>query len=262
MVVAPAAALSPGRGKKLLFGGIGIVAVAVIILLAGKIFFRVPPDAQFSIAYANPSALCSDGKNLLVADWVMQKVYRHVKDKSFSVAKEYGTDGIEPSGLAFDGKYLWISHSFGHRIYRYKYNDTAFVMAASATSPGPSPSGLYFDGEYLWSLDFQQGKIYKHKTDGGLKVLASYDSPAANPCGMFKEGSFFYVGDSSTNRIYKINPETFSVAGIYLLPEYENQKMHMSGITWDGKSLWTCSDGIPKVFRHRMKSLKQVQFNK
>lgn len=173
-------------------------------------------------------------------------------------AGSFRTPGVEPSGLAFDGEFIWVSHSFGQKIYKHR-RDAGLSVVTSFVSPGSSPSGLSFDGNSLWSADFQQGKIYKHRLDSTLTVISSFDSPAANPCAIFGYDGYLYIADTKTNRIYKVRPDNFSIAGIYVLPGFENQERHLASLAWDGKSLWACSDGIQTVFRYRMKDLQPAK---
>jgi CheY-like chemotaxis protein/glutamine cyclotransferase len=237
-------------------------SAALLLLCSGffawKLLFRELPEAAFPISYSNTSGIGFDGKQLWVADWADETIYQHKRDDKFSVIASYKTQGLEPTGLAFDGTSIWVSHSFGHKIYKRKL-DATLTLVDAYTSPGPSTSGLFYDGTNLWSLDFQQSKIYKHTMDATLSVAASFDSPAVNPCGMFKYGKEFYIADASTNRIYKVDAQDFSLRGVYILPLYENKKSHLTGIAWDGRSIWTSSDGIQKVFRCPLKSLKPVK---
>jgi len=255
-------AAGDSRGSRLKRAVIVSVAGALVLALGGflswKLLLRDIPEAGFTIPYTNASGISFDGRDIWVADWADETVYRHTRDAKFSVSSNFKTQGFEPTGLAFDGKYIWISHSFGGKIYKRNV-DAALSAVNSFASPGPSVSGLYFDGANLWSLDFQQGKIFKHTMDAGLTVAATYDSPAINPCGMFKFGKEFYIADSRSNKIFKVDAADFSLRGIYILPQYGDKNSHLTGIAWDGKSIWTCSDGVQKVFRYPLKSLKPLK---
>jgi CheY-like chemotaxis protein len=256
----PATAVKPrARRSKLFMAAAGGALVLLLgAFLGWRLLFRELPPAEFAIPYTTASGMGFDGKDIWVADWADETVYRHARDDKFSVQGTFKTPGLEPNGIACDGKSLWVSHSFGGKIYKRNI-DATLSVAASYGSPGASVAGLYYDGSNLWSLDFQQSKIYKHASDAGLTVAATYDSPAVHPCGMFKAGAEFYIADSSTNKIFKVSTADFSLRGIYVLPQYENKKSHLTGITWDGKSIWTCSDGIQKVFRCPLKELKAVK---
>lgn len=252
------AAVPKKKSKKL---PLAIAAGILLLLAAGSLswmlFFREMPEAEFPISYANASGLSFDGKYIWVASWVDETIYKHRRDAKFSVAESYKTQGVEPSGIAFDGTFLWVSHSFGQKIYKRKLDATLSVVDVYP-STGTSVAGLYYDGANLWSLDFQQSKIYKHAMDKTLSVLAVYDSPAVNPCGMFKYGKEFYIADTSTNRIYKVDTRDFALRGIYMIPRYD-KRSHLTGIAWDGKSIWVCQDGVQKIFRCPMSKLSPVK---
>jgi CheY-like chemotaxis protein/sugar lactone lactonase YvrE len=240
-----------------------ICAAAILLLAAGGSLFWKWRSAgatavEYAIAYTNPSAICWDGKYVWIADWASETIYRHARDEKFSVSANFKMPGIVATGLAYDGKYLWVSNSFSQKIYK-RSTDSALSEAALFSSPGPSPSGLCFDGKNLWSADFQQGKIYKHASDKTLSIAATYGSPAANPCGLFKYGKYFFIADANTNRIFKVDPASFKVKSVFILPQYEDQQHHITSIAWDGNSLWVCSDGNQKILRCGIRSLKPIK---
>jgi hypothetical protein len=165
--------------------------------------------------------------------------------------------GIEPAGVAFQGKQIWISHGIGHKIYRYAAGDE-LTGGVSFDSPGPGPSGLFFDGIFLWVLDYQQGRIYK-VSPATLAVISSYDSPAANPCSIFIRGKDAYVADAGTNRIFKVSPDNFVIRAVYALPGQTGVNDHLSAAACDGKDLWFCYDTTPKMFRCRLNDLIKIK---
>jgi len=102
--------------------------------------------------------------------------------------------------------------------------------------------------------------VYKHKLDDTLSIAASFDSPAVQPRGMFGYKNELFIIDSQANRIVKVNPESFSITGMYTLPAFEKGTNRMASMAWDGRSIWSCSDGVKQLFRNKMKSLKPIKF--
>jgi len=268
-VVAPAAAAAaaPGtvaddkkqsRSRRVMFFAAGAAGLFAAAVGAWLLTCRAAPDAEFSIPYSNPAALCFDGKKLMVADWMTGIIYRHSADEKLGVEAKYESANTTPSGLAFDGKNIWTCSSFDQKIYKHSA-DPALSVLEAFPSPGPSPAGLYFDGRFLWSIDFQQSRIYKHDISSSLGVLASYDSPVVNPKSMFEYKGYFYIPDSKTGRLFKVNKDGFSVAGIYTFANFSGSDNHISVIARHGASAWICADGVPKIFRRRLCSLKSVK---
>jgi sugar lactone lactonase YvrE len=244
--------------KRIIHGTLLTLLAAAVVAGAyfGIAYLRLPKDADFSIGYANPSGICFDQQSMWVVDWAAETIYKHHRNEKLSVAATFPISA--PNGIAFDGKYIWSSHSFEQKIY--KRDAATLSIVGSYASPGPSPSGIYFDGTFLWSLDFETGKVYKHNIDDALTVVGTFDSLAVNPSGIFGREGFLYISDSSSGRIYKFNIEGMTLAGIYTLAQYKDNKKHLSGIAWDGVSIWSCSDGVQKLYRHRLQSLIPIKF--
>jgi two-component system, response regulator, stage 0 sporulation protein F len=220
------------------------------------------PDKEFSVPYANPTALCfGDAGTLWVSDWVTSSVYRHNLDDKLSAGQIFQIPGGHPTGLAWDGVNLWTSNAWEHKIYKHNV-DATLSVAAEYPSPGPEPSGLYWDGVNLWVCDFKEGKFYRMKiSEEGLTVLNAYDSPGPKPVALFSTAENVWSADAETDRIYKhAKDDNLTVKEIYVGAPYEDRKVFMSGLAWDGKFLWTCADEHPLIHRHNLKNLKQVKF--
>ncbi|MBN1621014.1 MAG: sigma-54-dependent Fis family transcriptional regulator [Endomicrobiales bacterium] len=239
-----------------------IGAGAIVLLLAGLLsyFFLIKelPEAEFSIPYSSPSAICWDGQYLWVSDWMEETVFKHSIDDKLSIYSSYQLSDMQLTGIAYDGKNLWTCDSFQREIYKHKLDHNLSIVS-TYEAPGPSISGLFFDGVNLWSMDFQEKKIYRHRIDDELRVLNTYESPAINPCGMFRKGKYFYIADASSNRIYKVKAENFSFEDVYIFDKYRGKKYPLAGITCDGKSIWSCADGMQKIIRHPFSDLKKIK---
>ena len=234
-------------------------AGVVILLAAGffsykYLFNRTLPEMEFQVPYSNPSAICAYKDNIWVSDIIEETIYKHSKDDKLSIAAAYKLPGIQINGVACDGKNLWTCNSFEQKIHKHKL-DYNLSIEASYDAPNMSISGLYVDGKDLWSMNFQQGKLSKHKIED-LSIVNTFNSPAANPCGMFKKDKSFFIADGGTNKIYKVKETDFSIEGVYILDKYKDGRFHIAGISFDGKNIWSCANGVPVVFRHPFKSLK------
>lgn len=238
-------------GALAVLGGVGFGTYAFFT-------FRLP-DAQYAVPYSNPTSIAYDGEHIWVTDWVTQSFYRHNVDAVFSMEQTFYIQDSHPTGITFDGKYLWSSNSWESVIYKHKF-DTSLTVVETYQAPSPEPSGLYWDGVYLWICDIGKAKIFKTRvTENGLSVSAVYESPGNNPVGLFNDGNYFWAGDSETNRIYRLD-DNFSVLGVYIVPQFEQDDKRLSALGWDGEALWVCSDESREIYRLSFKSLKKLQF--
>jgi PKD repeat protein len=64
-----------------------------------------------------------------------------------------------PSGLTWDGTYLWNADFETNKIYKLNPLNGSVLYAYDA--PSSAPAGLAWDGTYLWNTDVHSKKIYK-----------------------------------------------------------------------------------------------------
>ncbi len=95
-----------------------------------------------------------------------------------NVVDSFDSPGRYPTGLAWDGQYLWNADADSDKIY--KINPSTGEVVKSFDSPGELPWGLTWDGQYLWNTDFETDKIYK--IDVGLtKPLPPLETTVPEP---------------------------------------------------------------------------------
>ena len=236
-----------------------LAAVTTGGFFAWKTFLAIPGDAEFKISCSNPSGMFFENNYVWVSDWSGENIYKYSLGRDLKSVAVYKVQDIAPTGIAFDGKNIWTSSSMEQKINKHRL-DPVLSIEASFNSPGPGPAGLCYDGKNLWSVDFQQGKVYRHKAGNPSEIDASFDVPAQNPCGLFVDGGYAYVADAKTDRIYKLSDDTFFLAAILAIPGFDESKMHVASVAYDGKSVWVCAGGVDRLFRYRMGSLKNVKF--
>jgi len=256
---APKAAATAPKDMKKIFIGAGAVIGLVLAAVLFKGIFLKSTFKEISIPYKNPSGMSYITPNLWVSDWISGNIYKHKIDDNLSIDSVYKTANTQPSGIAYTGDNLWSCNSVEKRIYKHALDQSLTVQAIFAT-PNCNPIALYFDGANLWVLDGNSAKIYKHKMDDTLSVLAVYDSPAPNPCGMFKNGDFFYLGDYKTSKVYKLSTKDLTVSEVFVIEDFANKNLKMSGITWDGKYIWASADENNKIFCMSFNKLKAIKF--
>lgn len=119
----------------------------------------------------------ADG-HLFVADSWKKTIQRRRLDGPLTLVDTAPSPGDSPSGLFYDGRYLWSSDSAGKgRLYQHDI-DRDLTVLSSYKSPGKTPSGIYKDSKYLWSADSETRVLYQHRLDKELNIIAKYTLPA------------------------------------------------------------------------------------
>ncbi len=120
-------------------------------------------ENEASLAPAHPTGAIWDGKNLFVITWTRSLAgtkYRLLKmDEKFNILKSDRIKKIhEPSQLAWDGKFLWISSWYNGRIY--KVDAQTLEILGYFRSPVKKTTGIAWDGKYFW-VTGTYGDLYK-----------------------------------------------------------------------------------------------------
>lgn len=147
--------------------------------------------------------------------------------KSFKIPYNY------PTGLVYDGKYLWFADHKVDKLICIDPSDGKIIREIN--SPGFWPMGLAYDGKYLWNVDEKQKKIYKLDPKDGT-ILNTIDAPSDNPCGLAWDGYTLWTTDYREKKIMKIDLSDGTAVQSFPAPANYPQDL-----VYDGKYLW-CSD--------------------
>jgi len=112
----------------------------------------------------------------------------------------YIPPGPQPSGLTFDGSYLWSSDNYFDKIF--KIDPDTYELIDEIDAPGGDfPNGLAFDGQYLWLANNDRDSLYQidigivsHVQEEEHEFKNSY-SVYPNP----STGQFFFDTDFEGN---------------------------------------------------------------
>ena len=79
------------------------------------------------------------------------------------MVSSFDSPGEDPTGLAWDGQYLWNADAAWPEPMIYKLDPSDGHVVSNFSSPGKAPKGLAWDGQYLWNADStsENEKIYK-----------------------------------------------------------------------------------------------------
>ena len=197
------------------------------------------------------------------------------------VVKEYPTPGNRPSGLAFDGKLLWLADrdsdvlvgidpgngrkkrritSPGFQVeglaaegeflwvldteedVALKLNLTTGVTEHTIPMPCPDSQGLAFDGKCLWVADIKQHRLYQISTEDGT-TITDVPSPAGDPYGLAFDGDYLWVSDRTDDMIYMVWPANGNVVAAF-----ESPSNFPRGLAHDGKLLWNVDYQSDKLY--------------
>jgi hypothetical protein len=151
------------------------------------------------------------------------------------VVASHATPGSHPTGLAFDGKHLWLADRLCDSLYAIEPATGDVVRALPA--PGFIPRGLAWDGKALWCIDGQENRIYRVDVETGT-TLANFESPLERPQGLTWDGENLWLCDERADQIARISGEDGTTIVHFPSPFGSPQ-----GLAWDGRYLW-CSDRI------------------
>jgi len=151
------------------------------------------------------------------------------------VINKIKTPHTRPTGLAFDGKNLWIADHKADKLTCLER--TTGKVIKEIASPGFWPMGLAWDGKYLWNIDLKMKKIFKIDTSDG-SILKAIDSPSESPEGLAWDGHTLWVSDPREKTIMKIDLSDGTALETFAAPAQFAQ-----GMTFDGTYIW-CADRL------------------
>jgi len=172
------------------------------------------------------------------------KKRKHSPDKAVildifkDVVEKFKTPGNTPSGISWDGKYLWHSDE-GEKII-YKLNTHGKILG-KVPIPHKGMQALMWDGKNIWASNPRTHKIYKMGTGGN--VLLSFSPPSVFPFGLSWDGENIWHSDSTSNTIYKMDLHGKVVESI------KTPLPHPYGIVWDNYYLWIADPDKQKIFK-------------
>ncbi|MGB2984271.1 MAG: transglutaminase domain-containing protein, partial [Phycisphaerae bacterium] len=133
-----------------------------------------------------------------------------------------------PSGLASDGKHLFVADWREAKIYEISHVDGKVIRSWDA--PTLKPHGLTYAEGRLVISDDHTGGVYALNLDSGV-VENSFQAPASSAAGLaYADGTLFIL---ARDKIYKVMPDDGTILGYFDVPN-----RHCRCLTHDGKYLW------------------------
>lgn len=136
------------------------------------------------------------------------------------------------SGIAYDGKSLWITEEGTSKIT--KVNPVSGQREGELDFPVKATGGSAWDGQSLWQLAWEEKKIYQINLENGA-ILKSFPSPGEGTCsGMAFDGNYLWLANFEDEKIYQIDQKN---DGKILQTQPGN--FETTGLAWDGQYLWS-----------------------
>lgn len=151
---------------------------------------------------------------------------------------DYGTSGIAPRAIAFDGTNLWVVNGNSNTVSKMRPLDGA-LLGQFATMP--YPTDILFDGNFIDVIAL--GKITRYNPiDGSVALQVS----VANLVGpVAYDGNNFWGADITNGLLLRINSFNGTVLDSYPLPNGGN----VWGIEFDGANIWVTQAGSLLEYR-------------
>jgi len=247
------------------------------------VFWRVRAKNQDGwSSYSNPYS------------FLTQAVPQHA---AISIRSSFTSPGSRPSGLAWDGRNLWMVDNL-RNLYKMDANGnviTSFPVLGFSDDRGLTwdgtglwivvgvhnykmdtlgnvidtldvqhwwHSGLDWDGKYWWFGNYNSSTLHKHNRNGEELLNFDLNEIFGHPTGLAFDGINLWVGTSSegfTDDIFK-----YSTMGAYIY-EFDLGTLGISppsgsyaSLAWDGQSLWYATDDQFTIYRLNVPYYHQV----
>lgn len=153
-------------------------------------------------AGSGPKGVVSDGVNVFVS--TVNGILK-LRASDGAALTTLGSPNIKPSGLAFDGRYLWVGRDdlALHSIYRCDTTVAAgqCVQAVDFEPSCNAPHAVAWDGVYVWAA-CRNGVVGKGRPAdfniiGGLGIFAVGSGPAA----LASDGANIWIANSGDGTV-------------------------------------------------------------
>lgn len=152
----------------------------------------------------------------------------------FPLASKYST------GLAFDGKYLWVADRKEAKLIAL--DPASGKVMRELAAPGYWPQGLTFDGQNLWVADYKESKIYQlHPGTGAVHRVV--DAPESSVRDLAWDGKYLWCVDDGKDLLIQFSPEDGTTIKTFKAPSTEGR-----GLTYDGQYLWVSDRGRDEIY--------------
>lgn len=158
-----------------------------------------------------------------------------------------------PSGLAFDGKSLWLVEWFTQSFYALSPADTAAQVSIVRHLTAETPVAAAFTGEAMWTVS-ADGAIIRRMRDDKMAPMMKYPKAAPNSAGIAFDGLYLWSLDARAKVLRKhlVDRE------LSVLATYKWRGVKAAGLVYDGKTLWSLDAAERRLLRHDLERPEHV----
>lgn len=149
------------------------------------------------------------------------------------VSDSLKSPGEHSTGLAYDGKYIWVADRLTDSLYAI--DPLTGSLRIMLPSPGYMPRGLCWDGEALWVVDQEEKRINRINVNTGITVK-TIESPTTSVQGLAWDGQSLWISDDREDVICQISTDDGTV-----IHRFDAPSSNSTGLTWWNGYLW-CAD--------------------
>ncbi len=183
------------------------------------------PPTNYTLTFANPTAITFDGTNLWVPAAGSPDLYKLSNMGVDLGGFEVGS--AEPTAIAFDGTNTWTCFFDNNTVV--KVSPTGAVLGTF--SVGPQPEWVTFDGTNLWVSNYGNQTVTKLSTSG--VVLGTFAVGTSGVQSVFDGTNLWIVNPSGATEM--------SPTGVIL--GSLNLGVPTNSITFDGTNIWVAGGG-------------------
>jgi transglutaminase-like putative cysteine protease len=156
------------------------------------------------------------------------------------IVNRYATPGSCPTGLAFDGKNIWLADRKSDSLY--KIDRLSGNILESQPAPGYQVEGLAWEKDHLWLLDVEEGEILR-LNPGTQIVDRAFPAPCARPQELAWDGQYLWVADYRGKALYQISTDDGTT-----IKEIPAPSVSSYGLAYDGHYLWVADRFDDKIY--------------
>ena len=149
--------------------------------------------------------------------------------------------GVNPYGIAFDGKYLWVANNSSGNVSKV---DPVANTVVATTTVGGTPVGVVSDGNSIWvSTNFGSQSVVKINPITNAVIASVF--VGGNPQFMAFDGEYIWVNQAASSSVTKIDPTINAIVDIIALdsPALGGP----AGIAFDGSHMWLSTPQVSPV---------------
>lgn len=156
------------------------------------------------------------------------------------VSGSFATPYSCPTGLATDGKQLYLADRKSDKIYTI--NPGTGEVISEFDSPGFRPQGLTYDGQCLWLVDSEEEVMLQIDPET-KKTVKTIWCPAKSPKGLTWDGKYLWLADSRTDQLLQVSTEDGTT-----IKELPSPSGNPTGLAFDGTYLWVSDRSADRIY--------------